>query len=186
MNTETVDLVLKAVDEPPGCREAWNDWRWQLRNVIKDVYKLAEVFHLEKHDLEKLQGVVFKYPFGITPYYLSLADKNDKDDPIRKQCVPSLEEVNTYSEVKEDPLGEECDNGASNSDSDSDACRTDCKNPYCGDGVIDAGEFCDDGNTADGDGCSSTCQDSSLKLYIYFDEGTATDLSGNENDGFSV
>ncbi len=28
---------------------------------------------------------------------------------------------------------------------------------YCGDGVIDAGEACDDGNRADGDGCSSDC-----------------------------
>ncbi|WP_081426461.1 lamin tail domain-containing protein [Sorangium cellulosum] len=28
----------------------------------------------------------------------------------------------------------------------------------CGDGVVDAGEVCDDGNTADGDGCSPTCQ----------------------------
>jgi len=32
--------------------------------------------------------------------------------------------------------------------------------PICGDAMIDegAGESCDDGNTADGDGCSSTCQ----------------------------
>jgi cysteine-rich repeat protein len=29
---------------------------------------------------------------------------------------------------------------------------------YCGDGHIDAGEVCDDGNAANGDGCSSTCQ----------------------------
>ncbi len=28
----------------------------------------------------------------------------------------------------------------------------------CGDGVINAGETCDDGNTVSGDGCSSTCQ----------------------------
>ena len=30
--------------------------------------------------------------------------------------------------------------------------------PTCGDGVIDENEQCDDGNTADGDGCSSTCE----------------------------
>ena len=30
--------------------------------------------------------------------------------------------------------------------------------PFCGDGVIQAPETCDDGNTADGDGCSSTCR----------------------------
>ncbi len=29
--------------------------------------------------------------------------------------------------------------------------------PVCGDGHRDAGEECDDGNTVDGDGCSSTC-----------------------------
>lgn len=29
--------------------------------------------------------------------------------------------------------------------------------PACGDGVIDEGEECDDGNTEDGDGCSATC-----------------------------
>lgn len=30
--------------------------------------------------------------------------------------------------------------------------------PACGNGVVQAGEECDDGNTADGDCCSSTCQ----------------------------
>lgn len=33
------------------------------------------------------------------------------------------------------------------------------RNAICGDGLVDSGEQCDDGNTADGDGCSSTCQD---------------------------
>ena len=35
----------------------------------------------------------------------------------------------------------------------------------CGDGVIDLGEECDDGDTDDGDGCSSSCTvESRLKL----------------------
>ena len=29
--------------------------------------------------------------------------------------------------------------------------------PVCGNGVIETGETCDDGNTVSGDGCSSTC-----------------------------
>ena len=32
----------------------------------------------------------------------------------------------------------------------------------CGDGILDAGEACDDGNTTNGDGCSSTCELESL------------------------
>src|SRR5690625_2059201 len=30
--------------------------------------------------------------------------------------------------------------------------------PVCGNGILEEGEACDDGNTASGDGCSSTCQ----------------------------
>lgn len=32
-------------------------------------------------------------------------------------------------------------------------------NATCGNGTVDMGETCDDGNTTDGDGCSATCQD---------------------------
>ena len=34
----------------------------------------------------------------------------------------------------------------------------DCSDPSCGNGVIDAGEECDDGNTASGDCCSASCR----------------------------
>jgi len=47
--------------------------------------------------------------------------------------------------------------GASNSALRPDACRHDCKAARCGDGVVDAGEACDDGNTRAGDGCGPTC-----------------------------
>jgi cysteine-rich repeat protein len=55
--------------------------------------------------------------------------------------------------------GELCDDGASNSDTVADACRTDCVPASCGDGVVDAGETCDDGNTVAADGCSPDCVD---------------------------
>ena len=41
---------------------------------------------------------------------------------------------------------------------DSSLCRLDCTAPRCGDGILDGGEVCDDGNTIDGDGCSSNCR----------------------------
>lgn len=40
---------------------------------------------------------------------------------------------------------------------ESSSCRTNCTVPRCGDGVLDGGEVCDDGNTKGGDGCSATC-----------------------------
>jgi len=39
-----------------------------------------------------------------------------------------------------------------------DVCIVGIKTPVCGDGVLDSGETCDDGNVAGGDGCSSSCQ----------------------------
>jgi len=41
--------------------------------------------------------------------------------------------------------GEECDNGASNSDTAPGACRTSCVKAACGDGVVDPNEQCDSG-----------------------------------------
>ncbi len=39
--------------------------------------------------------------------------------------------------------GEECDDGAENSDVERNACRSDCRLPRCGDAVADDGEACD-------------------------------------------
>ena len=36
-------------------------------------------------------------------------------------------------------------------------CTEGTMGPYCGDGTVDPGEQCDDGNTVNGDGCSSSC-----------------------------
>jgi cysteine-rich repeat protein len=36
-------------------------------------------------------------------------------------------------------------------------CRLDCTVPRCGDGIVDGGELCDDGNVTDGDGCPADC-----------------------------
>jgi len=41
------------------------------------------------------------------------------------------------------------------SSSEPGSCRADCTVPSCGDGRLDPGEVCDDGNDAAGDGCSA-------------------------------
>ncbi|MFH2006957.1 MAG: MYXO-CTERM sorting domain-containing protein [bacterium] len=53
--------------------------------------------------------------------------------------------------------GEECDDGQDNSDTEPDACRTDCLPAACGDGVLDTGEECDDGNDSEDDECTNEC-----------------------------
>jgi cysteine-rich repeat protein len=56
-----------------------------------------------------------------------------------------------------DPPCEVCDDGAANSDTQPDACRTTCRPAACGDHVIDSGEECDDGNREGDDGCDQNC-----------------------------
>ncbi len=53
--------------------------------------------------------------------------------------------------------GEDCDDGALNSDTGANACRKTCTEADCGDGVKDTGEQCDDGNTSNLDACSTLC-----------------------------
>jgi len=50
-----------------------------------------------------------RYPLSITPYYLSLIDPNDPDDPVRKQAIPSALEMTMGSTGLEDPLDEKRD-----------------------------------------------------------------------------
>ncbi len=52
---------------------------------------------------------------------------------------------------------EVCDAGTANSDTQPDACRTDCRPARCGDGVADGGEQCDDGDHENCDGCDEFC-----------------------------
>jgi len=56
--------------------------------------------------------------------------------------------------------GEACDDGPQNSDSQPNACRTNCQKARCGDGTIDTGEACDEGlSNSDSvpNACRSNC-----------------------------
>lgn len=81
---------------------------------------------------------------------------------------------------------EACDDGAANSDSMPNACRTDCTPARCGDGVQDGGEECDDGNAADNDACShacklSMCSDGVQQTGEACDDGNHVDDDGCSN-----
>ena len=108
MNKDLQEMLTET-DEPPGPEPGWNDWRWQLRNSVTAIEKIAKLVHVNENELQALRRVVLKYPFAITPYYLSLIDINNPNDPVRMQCVPSAEEDKLYFDIQDDPLGEEKD-----------------------------------------------------------------------------
>jgi lysine 2,3-aminomutase len=83
------------------------DWLWQLRNAVTSVEDLARAVALTEAELAgarraEQQGL----PLRITPYYLSLVDRDDPGCPIRRQCVPDAREGDDVPGDLVDPLGE--------------------------------------------------------------------------------
>lgn len=82
---------------------------------------------------------------------------------------------------------EQCDEGAANSDTQPDACRTTCKPASCGDHVIDSNEECDDGNHINGDGCDLQCRvevcgNSRIEGGEGCDDGNVADADGCDSN----
>ncbi len=87
----------------------WNDWKWHFRNRITTVDQLIKFIPLTLDEQAQLKIVTIKYPLSVTPYYLSLIDPADPEDPIRKQAIPSFYEVALAGIGSEDPLEEKRD-----------------------------------------------------------------------------
>ncbi len=87
----------------------WNDWKWHFRHRITTVCQLASYIPLTAKEQAKIKLVTAKYPLAITPYYLSLIDPADPNDPIRMQAVPSFDEIALAGIGSEDPLEERRD-----------------------------------------------------------------------------
>lgn len=85
----------------------WQDWRWQFKNRVTRIKTLEHI--LGKTDLykDKLKEVISVYPLAITPYYLSLIQSYNGNDPIFSQCIPSPQEISYSDSSPEDPLGED-------------------------------------------------------------------------------
>lgn len=72
---------------------------------ITDIKTLSQYFNLtekEKAWKEEQSSV----PLRITDYYLNLIDRNDLNDPLRKQVVPSSSENEVHNLESPDPLKE--------------------------------------------------------------------------------
>jgi lysine 2,3-aminomutase len=89
--------------------DSWNDWKWQLKNRIENVDELKKYLPLTPEEEEGARKCIEILRMAITPYYLSLIDPNDPDDPIRKQAVPTANELYKSKDDQLDPLHEDAD-----------------------------------------------------------------------------
>ncbi len=65
-----------------------------MENSIHTVDQLKMFTELSPVEEKKLKQITKRHPMCVTPYYLSLINWDDPNDPIRKMSVPSMEEFN--------------------------------------------------------------------------------------------
>ena len=65
-----------------------------MKNDICSIDKLEKFTNLLPKEKKKLKQITKRHPMRVTPYYMSLIDWDDPDDPIKKMAIPSLKELN--------------------------------------------------------------------------------------------
>lgn len=67
-------------------------WQDEIRNGITTAEELGQILGWSAEETAQRASVVERFPMMITPYYLSLVDPSDPNDPIARMCVPSVDE----------------------------------------------------------------------------------------------
>ena len=87
----------------------WQDWQWQVENRITTLADLKLVIDLTPEEEEGMSHCLHNLRMAITPYYASLIDTQNPDCPIRKQAVPTINELQFGKYDMTDPLHEDKD-----------------------------------------------------------------------------
>lgn len=83
-----------------------------MKNRIRSLPQLEDFLDLDlgEEKRKNIQQTIEKFPLSITPYYLSLIDtENFENDPVFRQAVPSIRELDMSDEDMSDPLHEDED-----------------------------------------------------------------------------
>ncbi len=86
--------------------EKWNDWRWQLSHRLNTVEEIEKIFPLTESERKALSTPNL-FRVDITPYFISLIDPDDPDDPVRRQIIPTDLEMVPFTAMMEDSLAED-------------------------------------------------------------------------------
>ncbi|MBF0441198.1 MAG: lysine 2,3-aminomutase [Oligoflexales bacterium] len=87
----------------------WNDWRWQVKNRIETVDELKKYLPITSVEEKGIEKCLETLRMAVTPYYLTLIDPSDLSDPVRKQAIPTVLELDKSKADLLDPLHEDGD-----------------------------------------------------------------------------
>lgn len=86
------------------------DWKKELANNVVSIDQLKEYASFSPEEETVLREVAKVHPVNIPRYYLSLIDKDDPADPIRRMCFPDAEEMvvaGSMGATTADPYGDD-------------------------------------------------------------------------------
>lgn len=84
----------------------WSEWRWQMQNRIHSVEALEEWIEPTADEREAIEKTKEVFRWNVTPYYAQLMDATDPRCPIRRQVVPTMDELRPDLVDELDPLDE--------------------------------------------------------------------------------
>jgi lysine 2,3-aminomutase len=84
----------------------WQDWRWQMQNRINDAEALHDWIEPTEDELAAIEATEDVFRWNVTPYYAALMDPHDPTCPIRRQVVPTMDELEPDLTGTKDPLEE--------------------------------------------------------------------------------
>jgi len=94
---------------PNVADEQWNDWKWQVKNRIETLDELKKYIKLTPAEEEGVAKSLKTLRMAITPYYMSLIDLNNPNCPVRRQAIPTANELHQAEADLLDPLHEDED-----------------------------------------------------------------------------
>ncbi len=68
-------------------------WQKELKENITSIDQLKKHIKLTPREADLLQKVIEIHPMSVSGYYMSLINKRDKNDPIKKMIIPSIDEL---------------------------------------------------------------------------------------------
>lgn len=103
---KTKSQLFKDTYYPHVSNIEWNSWKWQLSHRITSVKELSRFLTLSENEIKAFNSDDKCFPFSITPYYVSLLDRDNPEQGIRKTVVPDVAEHIVLDCESEDHLHE--------------------------------------------------------------------------------
>lgn len=88
--------------------EQWCDWKWQISHCISNINDLSHIIPLSEKEYEGVEEATKALKMRISPHIALMMANGDDNDTLRRQFIPSINEVKTadinilYNDVNDD------------------------------------------------------------------------------------